>query len=153
MPSYFNQAGHNPHRGSGITPFNEDSAGAELIKIQDAQNLLSDSDKTGEDPVFLRTFDDSSLLVIDRASVKEGPINLVRSRKTSSGFFDFKFCTCVKISGYQQYFDVTTDLVWRRLKFAVLGHLIGEKRPDNIGQMGLDYDLYTPFWLMITLIV
>lgn len=58
---------------------------------------------------------------------------------------------CCKVSDYKPYFDVTTDLVAQRLKFAVAGHFLGLSRPLASG--GLDYDLYTPLWLMVTLVV
>ena len=86
------------------------------------------------------------------------PINLVRQRKSSGGFFseDSKllYClSCIKIDSFQKYFDVTTEEVKERLNFAVLGHFKGMKRPNKPGQHGLDYDLYVPLWMMITLIV
>ena len=123
------------------------------------QNAVESSGTTGEDQVVLRTFDDASSSLLDRTPPQyknTGPINLVRSRKTSKGFFEsdarlLRCLVCCSVADYKPYFDVTTGLVVDRLKFAVVGHFFGLSRPVAGG--GLDYDLYAPLWLMITLVV
>jgi len=99
-----------------VIDFN-DFANNDLIKIDGTQNAI-ESSGSGE-VVTLRTFDDvsSSLLNKTPPQYKDaGPINLVRSRKTSEGFFEsdakcLKCLTCCQVSDYKPYFDVTTDLV------------------------------------------
>jgi hypothetical protein len=87
-----------------------------------------------------------------------GPINLVRNRQRSAGFLKsesrlLKCFNCIEIADGKKYFDVTSDLVFERLKFATIGHFIGMQRPRSTGDHGIDYDLYVPLWTMITLIV
>jgi hypothetical protein len=82
----------------------------------------------------------------------------VRGARKADGFFEsdsrlVKCFSCCSVTDYQKYFDVTTDQVIQRLRFAIMGHFSGAQREKQLGQNGLDYDLYVPLWMMITLIV
>ena len=68
---------------------------------------------------------------------------------------------------YSKFFNVTTKDVVERLKYTTYGHFTGMPRPSFINEQtysGMsaqsqdqlekpDFDLYAPFWLMITLVV
>lgn len=128
-PNVFSPGQFSQHSQSGyqqyyqqpqpIVDFDE-LVGNDIIKIDGVQNAVESSGTTGEDPVILRTFDgDASTSLLDRTPPQyksTGPINLVRSRKTSEGFFEsdarlLRCLTCCKVSDYKPYFDITTDLV------------------------------------------
>ena len=75
--------------------------------------------------------------------------------------------SCFNLGDYGKYFDVSTKDVLARLRYTLIGHFTQMPRPSNIDQqsyhgVGLsneeqvqkpDFDLYAPFWLMITLVV
>lgn len=150
------QGYQNQKSQDAVSPF--DDFGNDMIKIDGTTHGIDSSGNTGED-IALRTFDDASALIPPRQSPKRaGPINLVRNRQTSQGFFKSESrllaCfSCCKVVDGQKYFDVTTELVVERLRFAAIGHLLGMPRPAQVGMHGMDFDLYVPLWTMITLIV
>jgi hypothetical protein len=121
-PGQFSQNSHHGYSQQYQQPipvidFN-DFASNDLIKIDGTTNAIESSGTSGE-AVVLRTFDDASSSLLNRTPPQyrgAGPINLVRSRKTSEGFFEsdakcLKCLSCCQVSDYKPYFDVTTDLV------------------------------------------
>ena len=80
----------------------------------------------------------------------------------------WRFLSCLQLGDYSQYFNVTTKEVTTRLKYTIYGHYTGMQRPSftnshsnyqGVGQLAEpqeekpDFDLYAPFWIMITLVV
>ena len=68
----------------------------------------------GEDPIQLTNFDDAQAFLVQPIQPGSLPINLVRQRKSSQGFFSddsklIRCLTCIKVEDFQKYFDVTTE--------------------------------------------
>ena len=96
------------------------------IKLDGVQNTLVED-------VSLRTFEDAEALL--PAKTEQIPINLVRTRNSHEGFFPddsylVRCFSCIKVSDYTKYFDVTTVQVKERLRFALTGHFVGMERPN-----------------------
>eukprot|EP00825_Cyclidium_porcatum_P021092 TRINITY_DN2363_c0_g1_i1.p1 TRINITY_DN2363_c0_g1~~TRINITY_DN2363_c0_g1_i1.p1 ORF type:complete len:301 (+),score=43.25 TRINITY_DN2363_c0_g1_i1:262-1164(+) len=58
-----------------------------------------------------------------------------------------KMCSCLTIEFYQPYFDVTTNLVFKRMKAALYPFNNTFFEIEN----GFKSDLYGPFWISVTL--
>jgi hypothetical protein len=99
------------------------------IKLDGVQNTLVED-------VQMRTFEDAEALL--PAKTEPIPINLVRTRNSHEGFFPddsylVRCFSCIKVSDYTRYFEVTTFQVKERLRFALIGHFVGMNRPNMVG--------------------
>lgn len=86
--------------------------------------------------VKMMTYGDAEALL--PAKTEPIPINLVRTRNSHEGFFPddsylVRCFSCIKVSNYNKYFEVTTLQVKERLLFAFSGHFVGMARPNVVG--------------------
>ena len=135
-----------------------------------------DTDFMADDEISLRDHTEAQVLINNPYDKQEQPkMNLVRASAFVPDDKDdfiksskvWRCLACIKLGDYSKYFNVTTTEVVSRLKYTFYGHYTGMQRPSFINEQtyqGLavqsqeqidkpDFDLYAPFWLMITLVV